>query len=88
MDTKVLPYLKTYAALVGAIATALLGVYAADTEVGKVLTVLAVVATAVTTWAVPNKDPLAVKQDESVQPPRPRVPVWRRTARRWSWPSP
>lgn len=49
--------LKAYASLVGAIATALLGVYAADSEVGKVLTALAVVATAITTWAVPNTYP-------------------------------
>lgn len=47
-------YAKAYAALVGSIATALLGVYAADSSVGKVLTVVAVVATVVTTWAVPN----------------------------------
>lgn len=66
----VVPYLKAYAALVGAIATALLGVYTADTEVGRVLTVVSVVATAVVTWAVPNLDPRARHQDESVQPPR------------------
>lgn len=56
MHTAVLPYLKTYAALVGAIATALLGVFAADTTVGQVLTVVSVIATAVVTWAVPNVD--------------------------------
>ena len=47
---------KAYVALIGAVATALLGVFAADTEVGKVLTVIAVVATAVSTFAVPNAD--------------------------------
>lgn len=47
-------YAKSYAALIGAIATALLGVYTADTEVGKILTVVSVIATAVVTWAVPN----------------------------------
>jgi FtsH-binding integral membrane protein len=47
---------KAYAALVGSVATALLGVYAADTPVGKVLTVLAVVATAFGTWAVENAE--------------------------------
>lgn len=52
---KIAPYLKAYAALIGSTATALLAVYAADTGVGQVLTVLAVVATAVTTWAVENK---------------------------------
>lgn len=50
----VLAYAKAYAALVGAICTGLLGVYAADSGLGQALTVLAVIATAVTTWAVPN----------------------------------
>lgn len=66
---KVTPYLKAYAALVGSIATALLAVYTADTETGRVLTVVSVIATAVATWAVPNLDPQARHQDESVQPP-------------------
>ena len=51
-----LKYAKAYASLVGAVATALLGVYAADTTVGKWLTVVAVAATAVATWAIPNTD--------------------------------
>lgn len=66
--TAVLPYLKAYAALVGSVATALLAVYTADTEVGKILTVVAIVATTVGTWAIPNLDPKALHQDESVQP--------------------
>jgi len=45
---------KAYVALAGAIATALLGVFTADSRVGQVLTIVAVVATAVGTWAVPN----------------------------------
>ena len=45
---------KAYAALVGAICTGLLGVYAADSTVGQILTVVSIVATALTTWAVPN----------------------------------
>ena len=49
-------YAKAYVALVGSIATALLGIYAADTSVGQVLTVVAVVATAFGTWAVENAD--------------------------------
>lgn len=56
MPAHVLANLKAYTALVGAIATALLGVFAADTTVGQVLTVLAVVATAVGTWAASNAD--------------------------------
>jgi hypothetical protein len=47
---------KAYASLVGAIATALLGVFAADSEVGKVLTIVSVVATAFVTWRVPNAE--------------------------------
>ena len=52
-----LPYLKAYAALIGSIATALLAVYATDTTIGQVLTVVSVIATAIATWAVPNLDP-------------------------------
>lgn len=46
--------LKAYVALVGSIATALLGVFTADTTVGRILTVVAVVATAVVTYRIPN----------------------------------
>lgn len=49
-------YAKMYAALIGSIATALLGVYTADTKVGQVLTVVSVIATAIATFAVPNAD--------------------------------
>ena len=45
---------KAYVALAGAIATALLGVFTADTTVGQILTVVSVIATAVATYAVPN----------------------------------
>lgn len=45
---------KAYIALIGSIAAALLAVFTADTSVGMVLTVIVIVATAVTTWAVPN----------------------------------
>jgi hypothetical protein len=49
-------YAKAYVALAGAIATALLGVFAADTTVGQILTVVSVVATAFGTWAVENAE--------------------------------
>jgi CBS-domain-containing membrane protein len=61
-----LAYAKAIATLVGTIATALLGVYTADTEVGKVLTIVSIIATAIATWAIPNApvikpgDPLLV----------------------------
>lgn len=59
---------KAWAALIGAVATALLGIYA-DGDFGRVLTVIAAVATAVATWGVPNLDPRGKRQRESVQPP-------------------
>lgn len=49
-------YAKAYAALIGAIVTALLGLYGPDTKVGQILTVLAVVLTAVATYRIPNDD--------------------------------
>lgn len=69
MNTVFLPYAKAYAALLGSIATALLAIYANDSEVNHWLTVVGVVATTVATWAIPNLDPKGLKQDESVQPP-------------------
>jgi len=48
-------FFKAYVALAGSIATALLGVYTADSTLGQVLTVVSVVATAFGTWAAPNK---------------------------------
>lgn len=59
---------KSLAALVGGIATALLGIYA-DGDLGKTLTVIAAACTAIGVYAVPNADPAGAHQDESVQPP-------------------
>ena len=67
MSDKILPYLKAYAALIGSICTGLLAVYTGDTEVGKVLTVISIVATTVATFAVPNLDKTGEHADESVQ---------------------
>lgn len=47
--------LKAYAALVGAIATALLGVYGPDNTIGHALTALVAVCTSITVWRVPNR---------------------------------
>jgi hypothetical protein len=60
---------KAYVALVGAVATALLGIYGPETEVGHWLTVIVAVSTALATFAIPNRDPRALHQNESVQPP-------------------
>lgn len=57
---------KALAALIGSIATALLAVYSGDTPAGKALTVIAVVATAVSTWAVTNIPPGAVSDEITV----------------------
>lgn len=67
VNDKILPYLKMYAALIGSTCTALLGIFTADTTVGKVLTVLAVIATAFVTFQVPNLDVTGEHEDESVQ---------------------
>lgn len=61
-----LAYLKAIATLVGSITTALLGVYTADTTVGKVLTVLAIIATAIATWVVPNADVVTDAEDDGL----------------------
>lgn len=47
---------KAYIALLGTIATALLTVFTADTQVGKVLVVISIVATAIGTYVTPNAD--------------------------------
>lgn len=52
---KVLQYAKTIVAAVGGVATALLTVYAPDTDTGHVLTVVSVVATALGVYLVPNR---------------------------------
>lgn len=45
---------KAYAALIGSIVTALLGIFTADSVAGQVLTVVSAIATAVATYQVPN----------------------------------
>lgn len=47
---------KAYVALVGVVATALLGVYGPDDGIYQWLTVIVAVATAVGTYAVPNAE--------------------------------
>ena len=45
---------KTWVAVIGAAATALLGILAGDTSAGWILTIVAAVGTAVAVYAVPN----------------------------------
>lgn len=53
---KILEYAKTIVAAVGGVGTALLTVYAPDTQTGHVITIVVVVATALGVYLVPNKD--------------------------------
>lgn len=53
----VLTTAKAWAALVGSVVTAVLGTVPPHTTVWTVLTVVAAVATALTTYAVPNLQP-------------------------------
>lgn len=59
------PYAKMYAALAGAIATALAGIYV-DGPFGKALTAVAVVATTIATFSVENKPGARRNEDGSV----------------------
>lgn len=61
--TQPLEAAKAYVALVGTVATALLAVYGPETQVGHWLTVIAIVATAVATFAIPNKGAKPVDAD-------------------------
>ncbi len=45
---------KSAVALIGAVATALLGIYGPDSDAGQVLVVVIAVATAIATYVVPN----------------------------------
>lgn len=47
---------KAYIALLGSVATALLGIYTADSQTGHVLTIVVAVSTAIVTFVVPNAD--------------------------------
>lgn len=56
MNQHVLVNLKAYVALLGSLATAMLGVFAADTTIGKVAMAVSVFATAFGTWFATNAD--------------------------------
>lgn len=55
MTDHILTRAKAYAALVGTIVTVLLGALPVDGKLHQVLVVVAAIATAVATYAVPNK---------------------------------
>lgn len=52
--TNPLAYLKAIVGLIGAVGSALLAVYGPDTEVGQILNVVVVIATAVAIYLTPN----------------------------------
>jgi hypothetical protein len=54
MNAHVLANAKAYAALVGSVCTALVGIYGPDSDLGKVLTAVVAVCSAVAVWRVPN----------------------------------
>lgn len=67
--TNILATAKAWAALVGAILTALVGTLTPDDAGYRALTIALAVVTAVAVYGVPNKDPKGEHQDGSVQPP-------------------
>jgi len=54
MNKHILAYAKAYAALIGSAATALLGIYTTDTQLGKLLTVVTAICSAVAVARIPN----------------------------------
>lgn len=60
---------KTWAALVGALLTALIGSLTPEDPGYRALTIALALVTAFAVWRIPNVDPEARFQDESVQPP-------------------
>jgi len=75
--TNVLPYLKAVVAFIAPAVVILLGATLAASDGGETITraewltaLVACLGTGGTVYAVPNKDPKARHQRESVQPPR------------------
>lgn len=73
---KVLPYAKAFVGFIAPVAAQVIAATQEATPGGTTITstewlvaVLTGFVTASTVWAVPNKDPQAQHQDESVQPP-------------------
>jgi hypothetical protein len=63
------PYAKTVVAILGAVLTAVLTQFPDSEAVQTWGPIVSALLTALTVYAVPNRDPLAEHQDESVQPP-------------------
>jgi hypothetical protein len=67
--TKVQPYLKFVVAIFGAVVTTALVQFPDNSTVQTWGPIVVTVLTALGVYAVPNKDPHALHQQESVQPP-------------------
>ncbi len=65
-------YAKAIVAILGAGVTAALGIWTSG-EVANVLTIVSALLTAAGVYLIPNTDPTAQHQGESVQPPEPGV---------------
>ena len=69
MFTKLAPYAKAIVAVVGAVITALVQAFPDSPDVARWCAFASTILTALAVYLVPNKDPEATHQDESVQPP-------------------
>lgn len=72
MLTKIKPYAKAIIAIVGAAVTTGLVQFPDNHTVQQWGPILASIVTALSVYVVPNKDPEATHQDQSVQPPTDR----------------
>lgn len=66
---KIAPYTKTVVAILGAVLTAVMTQFPDNAAVQQWGPIVSALLTALAVYAVPNKDPRAEHQDESVQPP-------------------
>lgn len=63
------PYAKTIVAIAGAVLTTVLTQFPDNSDLQHWGPIVASLLTAISVYYVPNKDPLAQHQDESVMPP-------------------
>jgi uncharacterized membrane protein YfcA len=66
---KIKPYAKAIVAIVGAVLTTVLVQFPDSELLQEWGPIVASLLTAISVYMIPNKDPLALHQDESVMPP-------------------
>lgn len=66
---KIAPYAKAVVAVLGAVLVTVLAQFPDNETVQTWGPIVASLLTAISVYVVPNRDPLAEHQDESVQPP-------------------